>query len=185
MTVTLEAVQEAVLTTEEWDVEALHHPNCKYDKDTKVALVTKYASSGNLKASAAACGVDYAQARSWKTRSQWWGPTIAKVQKIQQAELDAVMTSVIDKAMTEMTDRIENGDTIRDTKTGELVKIPMKGKELAVAAAVIFDKRSLIRGDATSISGKKINPLKNVQEDMLKWAKQVKEVQGTAAVAAK
>lgn len=79
------------------------------------------------------------------------------------------MTDAINQAIFQMTDRINNGDYVRDTKTGEIVRVPMKGKELAVSAAVVFDKRSLIRGDATSISSKKIDPLKDIEKNMINW----------------
>ena len=162
-------LREAELTNQDWDLSLLEHPNAKYSAKLKLRLAETYARCGNMKAAAAECGVRYDLALGWKKKAVWWAEAIIKIQKVQQSELDTVMTDAINQAIFQMTDRINNGDYVRDTKTGEIVRVPMKGKELAVSAAVVFDKRSLIRGDATSISSKKIDPLKDIEKNMINW----------------
>ena len=48
-------------------------------------------------------------------------------------------------------DRIRNGDVIRDPKTGELVRVPIKGRDLAIIGGVSFDKLRLAENQPTNI----------------------------------
>ena len=158
----------------DWDLKALNHPQSKYTADQKVSAATTYVLTGSLKKAATNSGVPHQIVRDWSSKSNWWSDAIAKVRKEKQDELDASMTTTIQLAMNEAVDRIKDGDFVKE-KDGSLSRIPMKGKELAVAMAVMFDKRSLIRGDATSISSKKADPLKDIESKMMEWANKVKE----------
>lgn len=156
---------------EDWDMKALNHPSSVYSAEQKMIVVTTFVLTGKTKAAAGAAGVPWDIVRAWKTKSVWWSDAVHKVRKEKQDELDSVMTNTIHDSLDAIRDRIELGDTIRDAKTGELVRIPMKGKELAVTAAVLFDKRSLIRGDATSISSRRADPLKDIEDKLKEFAK--------------
>ena len=165
---------ENLLVEEEntdWDLKALHHPLAQYSEEVKIKAVTTYALTGSVNQVVKATGLRQDLISNWKTRSAWWEDALKKVRKEKQDELDAVLTQTIDEAFEEVRDRIKDGDYLRDAKTGELYRVPMKGKELAVTAAVMFDKRSLIRGDATSISSKKQDPLKEIEDKLTAFAK--------------
>ena len=71
-----------------------------------------------------------------------------------RAELDrkeeANETGIIGKALEEIHDRVIHGDDILDSKTGQVVKVKMKGKELASVVKTLHNVRQTTRGEANS-----------------------------------
>lgn len=67
------------------------------------------------------------------------------------------MSKVIDKALDLIMERIDQGDYQYDQKTGKIVKIPLKVRDLERVASGLFDKRQLIRKQPTSIKTSDLN----------------------------
>ena len=84
------------------------------------------------------------------------------------------MSKVIDKALDMLVSRIEDGDYQYDQKTGRLVKVPLKARDLERVAAGLFDKRQLIRKQPTNI---KSDPAGQTDR-LLKLAEQFAEFAG-------
>ena len=61
------------------------------------------------------------------------------------------LAEIIHESAKETLDRVKNGDVIRDTKTGELVRVPIKGRDLAIIGGVAFDKLRLAENQPTNI----------------------------------
>ena len=61
------------------------------------------------------------------------------------------LAEIIHESANETLDRVINGDVIRDTKTGELVRVPIKGRDLAIIGGVSFDKLRLAENQPTKI----------------------------------
>jgi uncharacterized protein YicC (UPF0701 family) len=66
-------------------------------------------------------------------------------------KLDAKTTKLIDKALEQLMDRIENGEHIYDQKTGKIKRMPAKLRDLNTAFNTILDKRQLLRNKPTKI----------------------------------
>jgi len=66
-------------------------------------------------------------------------------------EINANLAQIVRESGEQVLDRIGNGDVIRDPKTGELVRVSMRGKDLAITGAVAFDKLRLAEAQPTSI----------------------------------
>lgn len=135
----------------DWDIRLLNHPQSLYTQEQKVAVMTNYFVYGNLEKAAKYADVPYQIVRDWHTRSSWWESEFNKIQMAKQDELNSTFTSLIHECMDNLKDRIRKGDQVLD-KNNELRAIPVKAKDLAVIGAVIFDKRQLLRGNATRIS---------------------------------
>lgn len=85
---------------------------------------------------------------------------------------EASSTDIIDKALEEISDRVQHGDDILDSKTGQVVKIKMKGKELASVVKTIHSIRQTTRGEANSRT-ESVNPadkLSKIAEQFTKFA---------------
>ena len=145
------------LHLESWDLKALNRG--KYHPEQKVGIVTSWVTGASLKEAARHFDVPFATVRDWKYQSAWWMDTVDKVRKDHNEDLDTYMTGVMDKATKAVVDRIEYGDYKYDTKTGDTVRVPMAGRDLAVVTAIYTEKRALLRGEATSISVTKTDPL--------------------------
>ena len=132
----------------------MYHPLAQYTPEQKLSAVLAYFETGTTRGASRICGVNQQLISEWKNKSQWWPAAYEKVKKDRQDELDANLTSLIDLAFEEAKDRIMNGDEVID-KNGEIVRRKMGGKELVTSAAIMVDKRAIIRGDPTTISANK------------------------------
>lgn len=95
-------------------------------------------------------GVPLVTLEKWKA-SPWWKELVAKIQSEDDQKLDAKTSKIIDKALDNILDRIENGEDIYDQKTGKIKKMPAKLRDLNAAFNGILDKRQLLRNKPTKI----------------------------------
>lgn len=58
---------------------------------------------------------------------------------------------IINESADQILDRLRNGDVIRDTKTCELDRVPIKGRDMAIIGGVAFDKLRLAENQPTNI----------------------------------
>lgn len=130
-----------------------------YSLDKKIHAACVYAVTGSLKEANKLTDIPENQLRVMMNE-QWWQDAIKQVRREENDTISAKMTTIVEKSLDAMLDRIENGDSYKD-KDGEY-KLPVKLKDLTMPAAILTDKRQLLRGEATHISGKL------GQEDILK-----------------
>jgi hypothetical protein len=64
------------------------------------------------------------------------------------------LAAIIDESADQALDRLKHGDVVRDNRTGDLVRVPIKGKDAAIIGAVSFDKLRLAENQPTSIVAK-------------------------------
>jgi hypothetical protein len=155
----------------------------KYPVEQRVGLIQQYLSHGNIKRLARQNGIPQATLQYWKDNSEWWTDISKQLRKIKQEELDVKMTDVIHHTIEQLVDRVTKGEYYEDKKTGELKRLPMKGRELAVVTGVLFDKRALIRGDATSHSLRSTNPeelLKGLEDKFIAFSKKAQKEENDA-----
>lgn len=86
---------------------------------------------------------------SW-INEPWFGEIVLKVRKERNEKLDAAITEVLAKGLEIVQDRFENGELMVNRRTGEEYRVPVNVKNVAIVADVFFDKRQLIRGEATT-----------------------------------
>lgn len=92
----------------------------------------------------------------WKT-SDWWKDLIEEIQSGEGQKQDNKMSKVIDKALDSLMERIDDGDFQYDQRTGRLVKVPLKARDLERVTSGLFDKRQLIRKKPTNIKVDDLN----------------------------
>ena len=120
-----------------------------YTEKQKMEAVCSFAVCGNSRRVAEITKIPEATIRAWK-QTEWWYETTQRIIQEENEELDVKLTKLINKAVENVNDRLDNGDLIYDTKRGELVQRPMSGKDTAIVAAITLDKRQLLRGQPTS-----------------------------------
>lgn len=143
----------------------------------KINVVNDWILWGNAKKVAEMNNIHKSTLESYMA-TEWW-PEVVESCKIRlQEELDSRMTKALHMAYDEIDDRICNGDYVIDVRTKELNRVPMKGRDLAAIANTTFDKRQLLRGDATTIASKRIENTKELESKFLKIAQdlQAKDV---------
>ena len=131
--------------TELYYLMAEHHSLYSVDDRIKAAML--YAMEGNLSAVARKMEINYDTIRMWKD-TPWWPLAVNECRDKKQDELDSMLSKVIFNAVNEIADRVQKGDFI-SKKDGTVGRLPMKGRELASTLGVLYEKRALIRGQAT------------------------------------
>jgi hypothetical protein len=128
--------------------------------DKKIHAACIYAVTGDLKKACELTDIPVNQLKSMMNE-QWWIDAIQQIRREENDQITAKMTTIVDKSLDAMQDRLENGDSYL-TKDGEIVKVPVRMKDLTMPVGILTDKRQLLRGEATSRTEKL------GQEDILK-----------------
>ena len=100
-----------------------------------------------------ATGVPAQTIRHWRAMD-WFKDLVNELQREDDYSADAKLTKIVNKALDTVVDRLENGDFMFDPKSSSFVRKPLKATDVTRIADTMFDKRNLLRGKPTSISGK-------------------------------
>ena len=112
-----------------------------------------------------ATGVPCQTVRHWRM-SDWFKDLVSELQREDDIEVDAKLTKLVGKSLDAVVDRLENGDFMYDPKSGSFKRRPLYVKDITRVADIMFDKRNLLRGKPTSISGKQ----EQISDRLLKLA---------------
>lgn len=122
-----------------------------WSEEKKIEACTLHAATGNLSNVARLTKIPEGTLRKWK-EEEWWMVCQSRIRREKNEEHDKKFTDIVDKALDKIVDRIENGDYMYDIKRGVAVPVPVSARDLSIVAGTIFDKRQLLRGEATKIS---------------------------------
>ena len=146
----------------------LPHEPGRWDKKKQLEAVTTYLATGSIAETSRIINVPYRTVQSWKLESEWWPKVVEEIQSGENQKVDQKMSRIIDKTLEKLVERIEDGDYMYDQKTGRMVKVPLKARDLERITSGLFDKRQLIRKQPTNI---KSDP-SNQADRLLKLAEQ-------------
>lgn len=166
---------ESITVLEDFDLSFLDHPCAVYSKELKIQACSIFTSIGSVRKTAESLGLPIPVVDHWKKEAPWWNELTQHFRKEKQQELDALLTNAVHKAVNDLTDRLENGDFKLDLKTGELHRVPVGAKDLAVISAIVYDKRALLRGEATQIRVDSKGTLEALENKFKNFALQLKE----------
>lgn len=119
------------------------------------------------------CNIPLPTLRTWR-KSPWWQELIDSIQSGENQKTDNKMSKLIDRALDILVTRMEEGDYQYDQKTGRMVKVPLKARDLERITSGLFDKRSLIRKEPTAIKAEELNQA----ERLLSLAKEFAKLTG-------
>ena len=119
----------------------------------KIEVATAHSMGLNAPMIEVATGVACQTVRHWRL-TDWFKDLVAEIQREDDNSVDAKLTKIVSKSLDNVVDRLENGDFMYDPKLGKFVRRPISGRDTARIADIMFDKRNLLRGKPTSISGK-------------------------------
>lgn len=126
-----------------------HEPG-HWSEKKQLEVVTTYLALGNLSETSRVCNVPMRTVTLWKSQ-EWWSKLVNDIQSGEGQRTDNKMSKTIDKALDMLMERMEQGDYQYDQKTGRLVKVPLKARDLERVVGGLFDKRQLIRKQPTNI----------------------------------
>ena len=152
----------------------LPHEGGHWDKKKQLEAVTTYLATGSLAETSRIINVPQRTLMQWKNHTDWWPQLIKEIQSGEGQRTDNKMSKVIEKTLDMLMTRIEEGDYQLDQKTGRLIKVPLKARDLERISSGLFDKRQLIRKEPTSIKKEDLNQA----DRLLKLAEQFAKFAG-------
>ncbi len=168
-----EKVQLAKESSELYQLVADH--NSTYSVDDRLQVAMLYVTEGNMKKVEKMTGIPYMTIVGWKN-SAWWQHALQYCHKRKDKELEMRFSRVIHDTVSELHDRVTNGDWQLE-KDGSRRRKPMSGRDLSIVMGVVHDKRQLLRGDATSLSIQKdsqLDKLKALEQKFNEFSSQLK-----------
>lgn len=119
-----------------------------WSMSARIEAAIAWLITGDIAEAAKLCSIPARTIYDWQTKI-WWEDVLTEAKLIKQKELDAVWTGLIHKVTSQLKNRIEEGDPYIK-RNGDVGRLPIKAKDLATIMSIATDKRSLIRGQATS-----------------------------------
>ncbi len=123
-----------------------------YDDIAKINAAYLYAASGNYSKVARDTNISRPTLMGWAKNSSVWVEALNKARQEISDEILASNLEIVIKTNEQVIDRVEHGDVV--LRNGKQVRVPMKGRDLAVVSGIKEDKARVALGQATSIVGK-------------------------------
>ena len=136
-------------------------PGTPISKELIADFFILYVSGTPIRESARTVGLNEMTCKSWRSRD-WWAEVEAAARKVASQTADRKLSKILDLALNKMETRITKGDPY--TAQGEVRYKPVSAKDLAIITGVVYDKRALIRGEATNISAEAKTEEERLQE---------------------
>ena len=112
---------------------------------TKLKAVKLWISGLSLVQVSEQLNVPYTTVRNWKYQSEWWDKIVDEVIGEQNQGKDAKLEQLVNKSYNALDDRIDHGDFVLDSRSGEILRVPMKGKELAIVSKSLHAQQQELR----------------------------------------
>ena len=152
----------------------------RYSAEQKVAAATYYAITGNLTLAADKAEIPGDLIRQWKTRSPWFMELVEQIHKQKSDEFNAKATSIIDDCLEALVNRVQRGEDVV-IKDGSIITKAIGARDLAYVLGILFDKKQLNQGKATSIRQESTDDmLKKLKKEFIKIAEsqEAKTIEG-------
>lgn len=144
-----------------------------HPEEKRIEACTLFAATGSITKTAALCKVPAGTVRRWKDED-WWDEISQRIRREENESTDKKFSTIVDKALSKIEERIENGDYVYDIKKGVAVPVPVGARDLAIVTGTLFDKRQLLRGEATKIS-KNVNTEEHLNQLAERFIQAVKK----------
>lgn len=135
--------------------------------DTKrIEVATLYACLGSVNKVAELSGVNQTTIRDWR-KQEWFVQLLDEIRNENNDKIDVKFTETINKSLDLISERLDNGDP-HVTKTGEIIFVPVKIRDLALVSAINVDKRQILRNKPTAITQQQAVPVLDKLDQLAK-----------------
>ena len=110
----------------------------------KIEVATTFKTCGNVPMTSAMTGVPTHTIVYWKKQA-WWKEMLDDLAYEDNTKLDTKLEKVMDRALDQVMDRLENGEFMYDPRTGKVVRIPAKLRDVQKVVTDNIDKRALLK----------------------------------------
>ena len=121
-----------------------------YSDEQKEKTAAIFLAAGSLDKTCQLTGIPKTTVCQW-TKTDWWDAAQARLRIEHRQRLNADISHILFSSLEHARDRLENGD-VTILKDGEIVRHPIKVRDLTLMAAIMFDKRQILNNSPTSIT---------------------------------
>jgi hypothetical protein len=126
-------------------------PDIGEGREARLVAAATLESTGDKSQAAIAAGVSQATLDGWLA-ADWWPVAAEAARQSFNESLTGQMAGIAKQALGKLAERISRGDEQMD-RNGKVHTVEVGAKDLAVISALMVDKRQLVAGKPTSISG--------------------------------
>jgi len=123
----------------------------KYTREDRYKAAALFVATGNSMAVSRDTGIPASTIRHWAQHDEDFQLMCQEIWTEFGEKIKYKYAQIIDESTDQVLDRLRNGDVIRDSKTGELIRVPVKAKEAAIIGAITVDKLRLAENQPTTI----------------------------------
>lgn len=120
-----------------------HAKNATWSIEKKIEAVTTYLALGNLRHVAAVTGVSHGMIKQWRIQP-WWKEVEAEIIASRRIQSANKLSKIVDKSLDVIDDRLDNGDFVYNSKSGELLRKPVTLRDATSAANALMQRAAII-----------------------------------------
>jgi transposase-like protein len=120
-----------------------HAKNATWSVEKKIEAVTTYLALGNLRHVAAVTGVSHGMIKQWRIQP-WWKELEAEIIASRRITSANKLSKIVDKSLDVIDDRLDNGDFVYNSKSGELLRKPVTLRDATSAANALMQRAAII-----------------------------------------
>lgn len=120
-----------------------HAKNASWPVEKKIEAVTTWLALGNLRQVAAVTGVSYGMIKQWRIQP-WWKELEAEVVASRRIQSGTKLSKIVDKSLDVIDDRLDNGDFVYNSKSGEVHRKPVSLRDATTAANALMQRAAII-----------------------------------------
>lgn len=120
-----------------------HAKNATWPVEKKIEAVTTYLALGNLRQVAAVTGVSHGMIKQWRI-APWWKELEAEIIASRRIASGNKLSKIVDKSLDVIDDRLDNGDFVYNSKSGEVHRKPVTLRDATTAANALMQRAAII-----------------------------------------
>lgn len=128
-------------------------------------------ATGNSKAASRETNIPASTIRHWSLNDVEFQENIQEVRAEFGETIKYKLAAIINESADQALDRLRNGDFVCDSKSGEQVRVPVKGRDAAIIGAIAFDKLRLAESQPAAIVKRE-----DTEEHLRQLAKQFRKI---------
>lgn len=117
--------------------------NRNWSDAQKIEAVKTYLALGEVRLTANVLKIPEVTLHNWKSK-EWWKELERELRLQDDLQLSARLQKIISRSLSEVEDRLSNGDFLYDQKTGKFVRKPVSLKDAHKVAMDMVDKRDVL-----------------------------------------
>lgn len=120
-----------------------HAKNATWSVEKKIEAVTTHLALGNLRQVAAVTGVSHGMIKQWRIQP-WWKELEAEIVASRRVAAATKLSKIVDKSLDVIDDRLDNGDFVYNSKSGEIHRKPVTLRDATTAANALMQRAAII-----------------------------------------